>query len=453
MPLDASIPLRASQAPDPLDAATKIYTLKAAKQQADMGDLQLQDSMALRQAIQDPDVQGPNGQINFSALMMSAVKKGVSPNALMTLSKAADEQKARQLQKAQAEQAIGGKIQDYLSKSSAALLPQIEADAKLVGIDAAVKKYEPQLKQIYDEVDPMMKQLGKPHPPLDMSKTEQIYQGMKASAAQYKPMSQAEQAKLNQPQSQVGKITADIKSGVIDPATGKKAIEKSVTPASMYGAAAMSDESIRFTAQQYLTGDTTAAQGYARNPTIRAKLQEAIVQEAKAQGMSAKDVSAKVAEFKGILSGERSLGTRTAQVGMAVNEATKMAPLALDASEQLSRTGIRTFNDIQNAIRNKTESPELRRFVAANNSLVNIYARAINPTGVPTVSDKEHARDVLSVGFSKGDYKAAVDQLMKEMEAAQASPEMTRQEFRTAVTGEGPKPQKERKPLSAFGGG
>lgn len=193
MPLDASIPLRSvNQAPDPLEAASKIYTLKAAKQQAEMGDMQLHDSMSLRQAAQDPSVQGPDGSINFESLMSGAVKRGVSTQTLMILSKASEEQKTRKLQMEQKRQEISGKLHETISKSAAALLPQIDELAKTVGLDAAIKQFEPQLKQVSQEVDPMYQALGVPHPPLDFSQTDKMYQGIRAAAAQYKPMSQAE---------------------------------------------------------------------------------------------------------------------------------------------------------------------------------------------------------------------------------------------------------------------
>jgi hypothetical protein len=205
--------------------------------------------------------------------------------------------------------------------------------------------------------------------------------------------------------------------------------------AGMTGKGALSQDALNMAADQYLAGDSTAAQGYARNAQMKSQLTNAIAARAKAKGMSGEDVAAKVAEFQGIKAGERSAGTRTAQVGMAVAEAQRMIPLALDASEKASRLGIKSLNDIQQAVQKGTASPELRKFVAANNSLVNVYSRAVSPTGTPTVSDKDHAREVLSTGFSKGDYKAAVEQLQAEMQAAQASPGDVRKEFRQAVTG------------------
>jgi hypothetical protein len=95
-------------------------------------------------------------------------------------------------------------------------------------------------------------------------------------------------------------------------------------------------------------------------------------------------------------------------------------------------------------------SPELRAFTASNTSLINAYARAINPQGVGTVADKEHAREMLSTAFSKGDYEAAIDQLMLEIDAARKSPGTVQKEMRDRFTG---KASPERAPARTPGTG
>jgi hypothetical protein len=111
--------------------------------------------------------------------------------------------------------------------------------------------------------------------------------------------------------------------------------------------------------------------------------------------------------------------------------------LAVKASGEWKRLNLKTLNDVQKYAQSHTESKELRRFVAANNSFINAYARAISPTGTPTVPDKEHAREMLEVAFSKGDYEATIDQLKMEMQAAKASPQKAKQDIRDLATGKG----------------
>jgi len=160
------------------------------------------------------------------------------------------------------------------------------------------------------------------------------------------------------------------------------------------------------------------------------KLTTDVMKYVAGSGVSAKAMLLNQAEFQGLKAGERTLGNRTANIEMAVNEADQLADLAGKASEDFKRTGYKKLNDLYQAVEAGTASPELRRFVAANTSFINAYARAISPSGVPTVSDKEHAREMLSTAFSEGDYAATIDQLKKEMSAAKKSPGMVREGFR-----------------------
>jgi len=205
-----------------------------------------------------------------------------------------------------------------------------------------------------------------------------------------------------------------------------------------YKAGLLSTDEAQFMAKQAWTGDTSVftnlgrgRQGAENIKMVRA----AIMEEGKRQGKTPEDLAAKNAEFFGIKAGERTLGSRQANVDMAVNEAMNFVPLALEASEKLQRTNIKSVNDLMQYVQGKTSSPELRRLAGATNGLINIYARAINPQGASTISDKDHAREVLDKGFSDGDYKAAVDQLVKEMYAAKKSPGQVREELRSAITG------------------
>ena len=83
----------------------------------------------------------------------------------------------------------------------------------------------------------------------------------------------------------------------------------------------------------------------------------------------------------------------------------------------------------------QTNDPKLAEFAAYNNGLVNTYARAISPTGVPTVSDKNHARELLLTAKNQQAYNATVDALTKEIEAAKRSPGQTRGALRGNITG------------------
>lgn len=156
---------------------------------------------------------------------------------------------------------------------------------------------------------------------------------------------------------------------------------------------------------------------------------------ARAPNASADDMLANQAEFQGQKAGERTLGTRAANIRMAATEAAGLSQLALKASDEWERSGVKSLNDLEKFAQGKTASPDLRRFVAANTSFINAYARAINPQGVGTVDDKKHAREMLEVGFTKGDYAAAINQLQAEIATAEASPGKVKDEMREEFTG------------------
>jgi hypothetical protein len=230
-------------------------------------------------------------------------------------------------------------------------------------------------------------------------------------------------------------VTADEKR---DPITGVKRILTAGERAIDDNAALTTDE-IKFMSRQYLSGDHSVMQNLGRGVQGSrniVSLRKGIAEEAKAQGMSPEMVAIKSAEFMGLKAGERALGTRTANIEMAVVEADKLADLALTASEKFDRPQFTPLNRAIQMAEKGTGGTAIADFVAANTSFINVYARAINPTGATTVSDKEHARKMLDTADTKEQYRSVVAQLKKEMAAAREAPGEVRAEFRRGYGGE-----------------
>ncbi len=118
----------------------------------------------------------------------------------------------------------------------------------------------------------------------------------------------------------------------------------------------------------------------------------------------------------------KSLAIQSAKILTAVNEAKSMMKIVKTVSDKIDRTQYPTINAIQNAVDKGTGGKEIVQLNAAINALVNAYARAINPTGVSTVSDKNHAREVINSNYSKGQLDAILDIMNQEMALAQKSP-------------------------------
>ena len=215
----------------------------------------------------------------------------------------------------------------------------------------------------------------------------------------------------------------------------KDAIGKQPFSASIAGSGAMNPETLTFTAKQYLTGDRQAVQGYARNATARIALQNAIVDEAAKMGLSPEQTASKMAEFAGTVAGSRTVGQRAANISLAATEAREMLGIVQETSDKFSRTNFVPWNMALKAYDTGTGEPEIAAFGASINALVNVYARAINPTGVPTVSDKEHARAVINSVQSPAQVKAVLAIIDRELSIAQKAPEQVREGIRQSITG------------------
>lgn len=211
-----------------------------------------------------------------------------------------------------------------------------------------------------------------------------------------------------------------------------------ITHPNAFPQATLEAETLKTMAGQYLAGDKTVFQNLGRGVQGSANiiaLRNMVTKMAAEKHLTPQMMATIQAEFQGLISGERTLGNRSATVGMAVDEAKALVPLAIEASNAVPRTSWVPITRAIQAVERGSNDPALRRFVAANNSLINVYARAINPTGATTVSDKEHAREILDTAYDQESYKAVVDQLVKEMEAAQTAPGQVKKEFREGYQG------------------
>jgi len=211
------------------------------------------------------------------------------------------------------------------------------------------------------------------------------------------------------------------------------------TKQSIAGAGTFTPQALEFVANQYLRGDRQAVQGFARSATARIALQNAIVDEAAKQGLSPEATAAKMAEFSGTVAGARTVGQRAANISLAATEAKEMLDIVKETSDKFGRTKFVPFNMALKAFESGTGEPEIAEFGAAVNALVNVYARAINPTGVPTVSDKEHARAVLNVVQSPEQVDAVLGIIRRELSIAQKAPDQVRDATRRGIIG-GPVP-------------
>ncbi len=199
------------------------------------------------------------------------------------------------------------------------------------------------------------------------------------------------------------------------------------------GEPTLPDETLTSMAEQYLAGDKSVFQNLGRGAQGAANvvaLRQRVTRVAKEAGMSPDQVALAQAEFTGMGAAQRSLGTRSANFGLAEKEAYAMADLVTEASSKVPRTQFMPINKAIMAYENNTGDPQARQFGAALNSFINAYARAVSPIGTPTVSDKDHARSMLSTADSHEALTAIMGQLKREMDAAGAAPGAVQKQIR-----------------------
>lgn len=116
--------------------------------------------------------------------------------------------------------------------------------------------------------------------------------------------------------------------------------------------------------------------------------------------------------------GARTAGTTKANIGIASDEANRMIQVTRGLIPAVKNANITSLNALKNLIARGTGDPNIVALNTSLNSLINSYARAINPKGVATVSDKNHARDLIDSAMSNGQLDAALNVMQQEMEAA-----------------------------------
>lgn len=134
------------------------------------------------------------------------------------------------------------------------------------------------------------------------------------------------------------------------------------------------------------------------------------------------------------MASNRAIGTQQANVSMAANEASKMIDIAQGYSDKVDRTQYPSINAIENAVKKGTGDTNIVQLNTALNGLVNSYARAINPKGAATVSDKNHAREIVNAAYSNGQLGAIFNVMQNEMGAALQSGEAARKSLRGGKT-------------------
>jgi hypothetical protein len=257
-----------------------------------------------------------------------------------------------------------------------------------------------------------------------MTEEEQL-SGIKAIAAQYHDNLQAASTSISQ---SVAIYDSQVKAAATAVARSARLQEKHDAIQEQL----MKPEEVDYYAKLANTGDVSAVASATRGPAgmmnynaIKKRQAELNIQG----GRTPEQQAATDQDYKANQKGLSSLSVQAAKMATAGRESDSLGDLLVTASDKVDRTKFPKFNDIILASEKGTGDQDVVAYGASLNSFINAYARAINPTGASTVSDKEHARDLLETGYSKGQITAAVEQLKKETQKAREAPVTVKDEM------------------------
>lgn len=117
----------------------------------------------------------------------------------------------------------------------------------------------------------------------------------------------------------------------------------------------------------------------------------------------------------------RTIGTSVGKSAVSAGTFESGAMNTLEASKKVGRGQFVPINQIDQLLKKNASDPDVLDFQAAHQTFIREYAKAINPNGNPTVSDMNHARELLSTATDEQAYERVVQRLQKEVAQKQAN--------------------------------
>ena len=201
--------------------------------------------------------------------------------------------------------------------------------------------------------------------------------------------------------------------------------------------AGMSPEAIDMRVDLALQGNPLATKGMRAGSPDFANFSNRLAEVASERGIPAEKITQLQTHYAGETSYQRSAGTMAARVESASNEVAQLAPQALEASANLPRGKFVPYTKLKQAYQAGTSDPAYNDFLMANFALEKAYGRAMNPQGVPRVTEQMEAKaeGILSTANSPQAYATQVRRIMMEVEASKRAVAATREGVKPAPAG------------------
>ena len=155
-------------------------------------------------------------------------------------------------------------------------------------------------------------------------------------------------------------------------------------------------------------------------------VQNRLAEKAKARGIDANKILQNTQNTYADNRTFLELGAREGKIAPRVMEANSFAKIALDASDKVPRESFVPWNKLSQYTDKQLSDPKLAALHAATQSLVNAYASAVGG-GVMTEGNRQEANRMLYDAQGPDAYKAVVNQMLVETQAALDSPKLVRE--------------------------
>jgi hypothetical protein len=278
-------------------------------------------------------------------------------------------------------------------------------------VDLKVKELNQQAKAEQDKI------AAESRPYSEMTANEKAELGLKQAQAQY------EQNKgVNLPPG----------GTLVNPSTGK------VIATNESGL--MTDPAVDLIVDRIHAGDPSALTNLGRGAQTGVNLtriQNRLAERAAQDGWSGADLAAARANFTSQAAAAATAAKREANVESSVEEAKNTFPLAIKASADLPRSDWVPLNKLEQMIQSGTSDPRYITYNTALQGAMTAYAQAMSRTGTNSVYAQQSAHDLLSKATGHEGIVAALDQMQREMQAAQVAPEAVRQAILGRISGRG----------------
>ena len=189
-------------------------------------------------------------------------------------------------------------------------------------------------------------------------------------------------------------------------------------------------ETVKLIAQRFIEGDKGAMVGLGRNPKLLEATLNAVSVQAAAQGVDAKEIVQRGLELAGATAEQRTMGNQIANVNMAAKEARNMIPIMVEASKKVDRSQFPDLNAVTNAVSKGIGDENIVALDQSIESLINAYARAVNPRGVGTTEQRNAARERLKSAYTQGQIESTARVMDQEIAAALSAPREAREQAR-----------------------